>query len=114
MRKLFAFLTAFLILALSLCGCSAGNAYGAYSELDEELLSDYDYTRFMGQGIILNVANWGEYMCLNEADMLDVNEAFEALTGIEVNYTTFASTRLSTQRSSLAVRSMTSSFRVTT
>ncbi len=91
MKKLSAILMSFLILAFALCGCSSGNAYGAYSELDEELLSDYDYTRFKDQDIILNVANWGEYMCLNEADMLDVNEAFEALTGIEVNYTTFAS-----------------------
>ncbi len=88
MKRLFA-LSLVLLLAFSLCACSAP----AEEELlvDEELLSDYDYSRFMGQDVIINVANWGEYMSINEEDMLDVNEAFEQLTGIEVNYKTFAS-----------------------
>ncbi len=88
MKRLFA-LCLVLLLTLSLCACSAP----AEEELlvDKELLSDYDYSRFMGQDIIINVANWGEYMSINEEDMLDVNEAFEQLTGIEVNYKTFAS-----------------------
>ena len=90
-----------LALALSLAGCgqSAGSdekrlpteeileSFG----LDPELFSDYDYGRFYGQEITLNVANWGEYMSINDDEMTDVNELFEALTGVEVNYKTYAS-----------------------
>ncbi len=53
-----------------------------------ENISDYDYSKLSGQGITLNVANWGEYMSVNDEEVLDVNKAFEALTGIKVNYKT--------------------------
>ncbi len=49
---------------------------------------DY-YTKFQGQNITLNVYNWGEYISDGSDDSLDVNKAFEELTGIKVNYTTF-------------------------
>lgn len=58
--------------------------------LDTEMLSDYDYSKFKDENITLNISNWGEYMCLGEEDMIDVNEQFEALTGIHVNYVTYA------------------------
>lgn len=53
-----------------------------------EGLSDYDYTKFKGQNITLNVSNWGEYLSINDPDSLDVNRAFEELTGVKVNYKT--------------------------
>jgi len=53
-----------------------------------ENLSDYDYSKFKGKNITLNVANWGEYMSVNDEESLDVNKAFEELTGVEVNYKT--------------------------
>ncbi len=59
--------------------------------LDPELFSDYDYSRLKDEDITLNVANWGEYMSINDDESVDVNEAFEALTGITVNYKTVAS-----------------------
>lgn len=59
--------------------------------LDESMLSQFDYSRFKDKRVTINVANWGEYMCLGEEDMIDVNEQFEALTGIKVNYVTYAS-----------------------
>lgn len=97
MKKLIAVLIA-MILCLSLfvsCGETEDDGIdkvtGAYSILDPELLSDYDYSKFKGQNITINVANWGEYMSIAEPDMLDVNKAFERLTGVEVNYTTFVS-----------------------
>ena len=86
-----------LLLVFSLTACQSGEAdsvdevVGSYSNLDPELLSDYDYSKFKGQDITINVANWGEYMSLNEPEMLDVNDAFEALTGVKVNYKTVAS-----------------------
>ncbi len=98
MKRLLALILAFL-LVFSLTACKKGSkdienvdsAVGSYSNLDPELLSDYDYSKFKGQDITINVANWGEYMSLNEPEMLDVNEAFEALTGVKVNYKTVAS-----------------------
>lgn len=38
--------------------------------------------------VVLNVYNWGEYI---DDEILDVNEAFEEATGIEVNYKTYDS-----------------------
>ena len=55
-----------------------------YSEMD----LDY-YTRFKGQGRSLNVYNWGEYISDGSDDSLNVNKAFEELTGIKVVYSTF-------------------------
>lgn len=60
------------------------------SKFDKSLLSDYDYSKFKNKNITLNVCNWGEYMAVNEEDYFDVNEQFEKLTGIKVNYKTFA------------------------
>lgn len=96
MKRLLALLLAVALTAALLCSCGGeegdvDSVIGSYSNLDHELLSDYDYTRLADKGITLNVANWGEYMSINESDMLDVNEAFERLTGIKVNYNTFAS-----------------------
>lgn len=67
-------------------------------EEDEEVyyqtltIEDEDYyTRFKGQGVSINVYNWGEYICTGEDEgTLDVLTEFEELTGIQVNYTTFA------------------------
>lgn len=55
----------------------------------EEPDMDY-YGRFQGQGISINVYNWGEYISNGEDDYIDINKEFEELTGIGVNYTTFA------------------------
>ncbi len=49
----------------------------------------YDYTRFQGAGVTLNVYNWGEYIANGTDGSLDVVRAFERLTGIRVNYTTY-------------------------
>ena len=39
----------------------------------------------------INVYNWGEYISNGSDDSVDVVAAFEKLTGIKVNYTTFDS-----------------------
>ncbi|MBR4035773.1 MAG: ABC transporter substrate-binding protein [Oscillospiraceae bacterium] len=51
--------------------------------------ADYDWKQLDGQGITLNVFNWGEYMSLGQDGTMHVNKEFEALTGIKVNYQTF-------------------------
>lgn len=94
MKRFLALSLAVIMLSLMLAGCSSEPVEVsdvASTGLDPELFSDYDYSRLKDEGITLNVANWGEYMSVNDPEMLDVNEAFEALTGITVNYKTYAS-----------------------
>lgn len=90
MKKIICILTAMLLCLGLMCSCASDTDEELLVDLD--LLSDYDYyTRFQGQDVVINVANWGEYMSLYDDELIDVNEAFEQLTGIEVNYTTAAS-----------------------
>ena len=98
--KRFLVILTLLALMLSMSGCGAPSAEDERPSKDEileefgldpELFSDYDYDRLYGQEITLNVANWGEYMSINDDETVDVNDVFEALTGIEVNYKTYAS-----------------------
>ena len=89
MKRIYAFL---LALALGLALPLAASAQGTLEVTEEISVSaDYDWTRFAGQGVTLNVYNWGEYICNGSDDSVDVVAAFEKLTGIEVNYTTFDS-----------------------
>lgn len=46
------------------------------------------YSKFKGKNISINVYNWGEYI---DDDEYNTNLEFEKLTGIKVNYTTYAS-----------------------
>lgn len=89
MKRIYAFL---LALALGLALPLAASAQGTLEVTEEISVSaDYDWTRFAGQGVTLNVYNWGEYISNGSDDSVDVVAAFEQLTGIEVNYTTFDS-----------------------
>ena len=83
MKKLVSFAVA-AVLSLGL----VVSQVSASEELEN--LSDYDYSKFKGKGITINVANWGEYMSVNDNESLDVNKTFEELTGIKVNYKTVA------------------------
>ena len=49
------------------------------------------YQKFKGQNMILNVYNWGEYISDGSDNSININKEFEELTGIKVNYSTFAS-----------------------
>lgn len=95
MKRLFAILICILCL-LPLC-CSFVYADGEETEEEEEVEIPYsdsvDWDRFRGQNIELNVYNWGEYISVDEGEEgdYDTNREFEELTGIKVNYTTFAS-----------------------
>ena len=90
LKRIFSLILYFAVMMSILCSC--GNVQAEEELLvDTSLLSDYDYDRLKDEGITINVANWGEYMSIDEADMIDVNDAFTQLTGIEVNYQTYAS-----------------------
>lgn len=56
----------------------------------QQLADNYDWEKFKDRGITLNVFNLGEYMSLGGDGAMNVNKAFEAKTGIQVNYQTFA------------------------
>ncbi|MBQ8647369.1 MAG: spermidine/putrescine ABC transporter substrate-binding protein [Oscillospiraceae bacterium] len=89
--------TRFAALALSavlLCVACAlpASAAGTIALSDEVSVSaDYDWTRFQGKGVTLNVYNWGEYISNGADESPDVVALFQQLTGIQVNYTTFDS-----------------------
>ena len=80
---------------LALAGTFAPGAQAAGQTIpvtgDIEVSADYDWTRFAGDNITLNVYNWGLYISDGSDDSVDVLSAFEDLTGIRVNYTTFDS-----------------------
>ena len=58
---------------------------------DISVSGDYDWTRFAGDHITLNVYNNGLYISDGSDDSVNVLSAFEDLTGIKVNYTTYDS-----------------------
>lgn len=96
MKKRFLSLLALSALTLSMLGgCSAAEeAEEEEEEITAQTLTVADpdyYTRFKGQDISINVYNWGEYISTGaDEGTLDVNAEFEALTGIKVNYTNYA------------------------
>lgn len=67
--------------ALSLTSCSRP------SGLDKSKLEG-EYTRDLA-GTILKVYNWGEYISDGKMGSIDVNKAFEEVTGIKVEYSFF-------------------------
>lgn len=89
MKKIIAFLLAISIL-LSFTGCAEEIT------VDYEPF-DYDSVEYVGKytreyaGTSINVFNWGEYISDGSEGTIDVNKAFEKLTGIKVNYLFFDS-----------------------
>lgn len=83
-----------VILVLMMVILSSVSALGYYSEAEgysTKVENEEYYKKFYGQGIEINVYNWGEYVANDSVNFLDVNKDFEALTGIKVNYTLFSS-----------------------
>jgi spermidine/putrescine transport system substrate-binding protein len=75
-----------VMLAVLLCGLLFAMPVSA---LEVENKNGYDYTRLKDEGITLNVYNWGLYIADGSDGSEDVLAAFEELTGIKVNYTTY-------------------------
>lgn len=82
-----------VVLVLALCaGLFALSGCGGTQtvELDtSKLVGNYDVPELRGTEI--NVYNWGEYISDGSEDTLNVIQAFEDLTGIQVNYTMYDS-----------------------
>ena len=96
MKKVFSIILAFcLMAAMAVPAFATGDvlliapAPNSKKIQAQQLADNYDWTALEGQGITLNVFNWGEYMSLGQDGAMHVNKEFEALTGIKVNYQTF-------------------------
>jgi len=94
-KNLFSWLLCMVMLVTGLTGCSdSDEAEEGEEDIEAQTLTIEDedyYTRFKGDDIEINVYNWGEYICIGEEEgTLDILTEFEELTGIKVNYTTFA------------------------
>lgn len=92
MKKILSLLTAvFIILSVSACRYQHISEDSEDSEPQTLTVSDPEYyERFKNAGISLNVYNWGEYISDGSDGLLDVNSEFTALTGIKINYSTYA------------------------
>lgn len=96
MKKFLLILTA--LTAVFMCGCSHIEEYTEDIDASEEIeitsvnVEDPEYySRFKGQDISINVYNWGEYIPDGSEDgVLNLNSEFTRLTGIKVNYSTYA------------------------
>ncbi len=84
MKRLLSAVLAVLLVSLSLSAVSCGSANATIGS------PRATYTRDL-EGTTLNVFNWGVYISDGSEGSLDVNAAFEALTGIKVNYMTYDS-----------------------
>lgn len=93
MKKNKRFAAALPALLLATLLAPAALAEGEQIQVNEDISvsADYDWTRFAGDNITLNVYNWGLYISDGSDDSVNVLSAFEDLTGIRVNYTTFDS-----------------------
>ena len=89
-KRVTAALSAALLALVSVPGALADGGTITVNE-DISVSEDYDWTRFADDNITLNVYNWGLYISDGSDDSVDVLSAFEELTGIKVNYTTFDS-----------------------
>lgn len=79
MKKILAVVSA-LVMAVGMTACSSEPVERDWHWENEPAAES--------TGVTLNVYNWGEYI---DDEFMEVNEAFEHLTGIEVNYQTFDS-----------------------
>lgn len=96
MRKFLSVFTALGIIITLLCSCAHIEEFEeeALEETEVQTLTVEDteyYEKFKNDNITINVYNWGEYISDgSDEGTLDVNAEFTKLTGIKVNYTTFA------------------------
>ncbi|HAN44912.1 MAG TPA: spermidine/putrescine ABC transporter substrate-binding protein, partial [Ruminococcaceae bacterium] len=77
-------LCASLSAAMMLAGCSSS------ANADVKVQDASYYEKFKDKNIEINVYNWGEYISDGSDDSLDINKAFEKISGIKVNYTQYA------------------------
>ncbi len=92
MKKLLSLLLAiYIVFALSSCKLQHINEGEEEEEVQTLAIENPQYyQKFKDAGISINVYNWGEYISDGSDGLLDINTEFTNLTGIEVNYSTYA------------------------
>ncbi len=80
-------------LSLALAALTAASVMIPLSAEELSYSDSVDWDKFRGKNVTINVYNWGEYIAVDDGTegSFDTNRAFEELTGINVNYTNFAS-----------------------
>lgn len=90
MKKIF-LLSLALSFTLSFSGCHYQHLSEEIEEQQTLTVQDPEYyEKFKDAGISINVYNWGEYISDGSDGLLDINNEFTKLTGIKVNYSTYA------------------------
>ncbi len=88
MKKILSLL---LVVFISIGGCALLSSCGVSTNGPSVTVEDTAYyQKFINSDISINVYNWGEYISDGEDGALDINEEFTKLTGIKVNYSTYA------------------------
>ena len=91
MKKIIYFLVLVsMIFSLSACRLQHINEDEEEEEQTLTIENPEFYERFKDKGMSINVYNWGEYISDGSDGLLDVNSEFTKLTGIQVNYSTYA------------------------
>lgn len=82
---------AFLLLSILILS-AVPLSLAAESGFDIAYSDTVDWNKFRGQGVTLNVYNWGEYISVDDGEegAFDTVAEFEKLTGIDVVYSTFS------------------------
>ncbi len=88
-KTLFPLLLVTMLALVMLCSSCGSEPTEEEVVFDPEALTG-TYSREY-EGTSINVFNWGEYISDGTEGTLDVNAAFEELTGIKVNYTNYES-----------------------
>ena len=84
-KKIIAPVLVIVMMFAFLTGCSSDNGEVKIAVENAEY-----YQTFKDKGTSINVYCWGEYIPDGEGDSLDLNKEFTKLTGIKVNYSTYA------------------------
>lgn len=85
-----ALLLGFTLLAVPLFSACQAAEDEEVAELGDLYTDEDYYTRFQNDRISINVYNWGEYLSDGGDGTLNINAEFRDLTGINVNYSTYA------------------------
>lgn len=86
MKRIIALVVA-LIMAVPMFSLTSCSQNDTVEKLEGTYTRDYE-------GTTLNVFNWGEYISDGSEGSLNVNAAFEKVTGIKVNYSTYDSNEI--------------------
>lgn len=87
----FVFLSILSLLSVSSCSKNESEKEDFSNAVTEVTVRDSSYyEKFRDQKLSINVYNWGEYISNGSEGSLDVIAAFENISGVQVNYTNYA------------------------